>query len=268
MENEQLMIFNNEEVKIKTDEGITLINLANTSRILGITKIANSGNEIIKWKNGNKGVYGKIEKIRASLGCAANVAEQKYVNEIDYILNEIEETDDRNSIYMSRYLTSMLAMECHNDKAMQYKSWLAQLDESYSNGKLSTNQEKQLENLSNQINLVANTMTQIGKAFVGIQEYVKSSIQAKDGQIDEIKDLIGFRNINTRKMSNEIKDKLYDKLGKRVYATSPLYQEIKQDIFKKFKVVKWEDVPVYQYNDVYSYLDEIVDIKYGKAGIQ
>jgi hypothetical protein len=161
----------------------------------------------------------------------------------------------------------MLAMECHNDKAMKYKSWLAELDEKYSKGELTnSNQLAQLGNISNQLNLVANTMSQIGNAFIGIQEYVKSSIQAKDNQIDEIKDLIGFRNVNTKRMTNEIKTKLSEKLGKKIFASSTVYKEIKEVIFKEFQVFKWEDIPVCQYNKVYAYLDEIIDAKYGKVG--
>jgi hypothetical protein len=270
-ENEQLMLFENEEVKIKTDKGETLINLANTARVCGITKIANSGNEIIKWKNGTKGIYGKLEKIRASLGCT-EINEQKYIEEIDYILNEIEETDDRNSIFMSRYLTSRLAMECYSSKANEYKSWLAQLDEKYSNGELQNNNQLiQLNVLTNQINLVANTMTQIGQAFTGLEKYVRSSIQAKDHQIDEIRELVGFRSSNTKRMSNEIKDKLSEKLGKRIYATSQLYKDIKLDIFKEFKVTKWEEISVAKYHAVYAYLDELIDSKYNNSivgGIQ
>lgn len=263
--NEQLMLFENEEVKVKTDQEETLINLANTARVCGVTKVANSGNEIIKWKNGTKGVYGKLEKIRASLGCT-EVHEQKYIEEIDYILNEIEETDDRNLIFMSRYLTSRFAMECHSTKANEYKSWLAQLDEKYSNGELqNNNQLLQLNSMANQINLVANTMTQIGQAFTGLEQYVRHSIQAKDSQIDEIKELVGFRSSNTKRMVNEIKDRLSDKLGRKIYATSQLYKDIRLDMFKEFKVTKWEEISVSKYNAVYAYLDEIIESKYNNS---
>ena len=267
--NEQLMLFENEEVKVKTDQGETLINLTNTARVCGITKVANSGNEIIRWKDSTKGVYGKLEKIRATI-VGTDIPPQ-YIEEINYILNEIEETDDRNSIFMSRYLTSRFAMECHSEKANEYKSWLAQLDEKHSKGELqNNNQLLQLNSMANQINLVANTMTQIGQAFTGLEQYVRNSIQVKDHQIDEIKELVGFRSSNTKRMSNEIKDKLSEKLGRKIYATSQLYKDIKLDVFKEFKVTKWEEISVSKYHAVYAYLDELIDSKYNSitGGIQ
>lgn len=269
---EKILNFEGQEIKIKTDEGVELFNLANSAKICGLAR-KDTGR--ITWK-GNRSVYDKLDKIRLNLdkmGSAAFAAhktslnnEINYVDEINYILNEIEETDDRNSIYISRYLTSMLAMECHNDKAMQYKSWLATLDESYSNGTLTANNPYlQLGNIADSMKLMSNMMNQMGQVFNGMQEYVQSSIQAKDLQIDQISELIGFKNVNTKRIVNEIKDKLSEKLGKKIYASSNVFQEVKQAIFKEFSVIKWEDVQVQNYNRVYAFVDELIENKYGKA---
>ena len=278
MNNEKLMLFEGQEIKVRTDNEVELFNLANSAKVCGLFR---KDDGRIFWK-GNRSVYDKISKIRENLvksTSAANAAEenrdsfgctseheQKYIEEINYILNEIEETDDRNSIFMSRYLTSMLAMNCNNVNATQYKSWLVQLDEKYSNGELqNNNQLLQLNSMANQIGLVATTMAQIGQAFTGLEQYVRHSIQAKDGQIDEIKELVGFRDSNTKRIVNEIKDKLSEKIGRKIYATSQLYKDIKLDIFKEFKVIKFEEIPVNKYNAVYAYLDELIDSKYSQS---
>lgn len=275
MKNEQLVLFNNEEVKVITDKGETLINLCNTARVLGLTKTDNArGTVRVSWK-GNRSVYDKLSKIRENLvksGCGTN-APQKYSEEIDYILDEIENGENRNSIFMSRYLTSMLSMECHNSKSMRYKSWLAQLDEKYSKGELTNNNQiEQLGNIANQMNLVASTMGQIGQAFVGLQEFVKDSIQIKDSQIDDIRELCGMKSANTIKLSKYLKEHLEIIFKRKLWATSYEYKEAKQNVFEFFNVTKWEDIPIEKYKKVHSYIDtlsygDIIDDSV-KVGVQ
>lgn len=256
---EKILNFEGQEIKVKTDKGVELFNLSNSCRVLGITTYGSNGNEKIRWKT--KGVSEKLNKI---LECTD--VHQENIKEINYILNEIEETDDRNSIFASRWLTSRLALECNNDKAKKYKNWLATLDENYSNGTLTTNNPYlQLGNIADSMKLMSNMMNQMGQAFNGMQEYVQSSIQAKDLQIDEIKELIGFRSVNTKRIVNEIKDKLSERLGKKIYASSNVFQEVKHAIFKEFSVIKWEDVQVQNYNRVYAFVDELIEDKYGKV---
>lgn len=256
---EKILNFEGQEIKVKTDKGIELFNLSNSARVLGITTYGSNGNEKIRWKT--KGVSEKLNKI---LECTD--VHQENIKEISYILNEIEETDDRNSIYASRWLTSRLALECNNDKAKKYKNWLATLDESYSKGELTTNnQYLQLGNIADSMKLMSNMMDQMGRAFNGMQEFVQDSIQAKDFQIEQIKELVGFKNINTKRIVNEIKAKLSEKLGKKIYASSNIFQEIKQAIFNEEKVIKWEDISVQNYNRVYAFVDELIEQKYGKA---
>ena len=256
---ETILNFEGQEIKVITDKGKELFNLSNSCRVLGITTYGSNGNEKIRWKT--KGVSEKLNKI---LECTD--VHQENIKEINYILNEIEETDDRNSIYASRWLTSRLALECNNDKAKKYKNWLATLDESYSKGELTTNNPYlQLGNIADNMKLMSNMMNQIGQAFNGMQEYVQSSIQAKDLQIDQVKELIGFKNINTKRMVNEIKSKLSEKLGKKIYANHNDFQIIKHAIFKEFRTTTWENIPIEKYNSVYAFADELISEKYGKV---
>jgi hypothetical protein len=68
----------------------------------------------VRWK-GDRGVTGKLKIIMDT-----NVSEQKK-QEIVSILDEIENADDRNSIYMSSWLSRRLAMK--------YKNYLVTLRE-------------------------------------------------------------------------------------------------------------------------------------------
>ena len=48
--NEQLVLFEGQEVKVKTDEGKTLINLVHTAKCCGLTTTGANGNLKIRWK--------------------------------------------------------------------------------------------------------------------------------------------------------------------------------------------------------------------------
>ena len=99
MENqlEKILQFEGQDIKVITDKGVEMFNLANSAKVLGLTTYGNNENLKIRWKT--KGISEKLLKIKKCTD-----VHQQYIDEIDYILSEIEETDDRNSIYMSRYL--------------------------------------------------------------------------------------------------------------------------------------------------------------------
>ncbi|CAG9706451.1 hypothetical protein [Clostridium neonatale] len=124
--NNQIQLFEGQRVKVKTDEGTTLINLVHVAKCCGIIKRKNEV-DYIRW-NGKGGVVEKITNL------SSEVSEPKIKDEITYILEEIENTDDRNSIYMSSWLSKRLAIECHSEKANRFKNWLVSLDEARENG--------------------------------------------------------------------------------------------------------------------------------------
>ena len=118
--NNQIQLFEGQRVKVKTDEGTTLINLVHVAKCCGIIKRKNEV-DYIRW-NGKGGVVEKITNL------SSEVSEPKIKDEITYILEEIENTDDRNSIYMSSWLSKRLAIECHSEKANRFKNWLVILE--------------------------------------------------------------------------------------------------------------------------------------------
>jgi prophage antirepressor-like protein len=90
-----------------------------------------------------------------------------------------------------------------------------------------------------------------------IQEFVKDSINAKDQQLDEARELMGIRDRNTKMLTQTLKDKLSELTGENIYATNPIYIRNKIKVFREFKVFSWESIPIGQFNAVYAYIDTL-----------
>lgn len=71
--------------------------------------------------------------------------------------------------------------------------------------------------------------------------------------------LIGFHSVNTTRIVKTIKEILSDKLGYNVMASNPTFLKVKKELFKEYKVIKWEDIPVEKYNNVFAYADEYIN---------
>lgn len=253
---EKILNFEGQEIKVKTDQGVELFNLANSARVLGLTiKDKKRGTERPMWKGG-RSIFEKLTKIKANLKemeCEANASHQ-YMEEINYVLDEIENGEDRNAIYMSRYLTSLLAMECNSPKATEYKSWLAKLDENYSKGTL--DQINPLQQLSVLNQSMVGFMNNLSGVLNNIETYVKDSINVKDTQIDAISDLIGVRDINVKKLTKTLKEKVQASLGRKVWSNNPDFIEAKEKVFARFDVTAWEQIPAKKYDEVKEYIEE------------
>jgi prophage antirepressor-like protein len=94
-------------------------------------------------------------------------------------------------------------------------------------------------------------------AITRIETFVQDSIQSKDLQIEETRELIGLRDRNTKVLCNTLKDKLSDLYGTEIAATNPKYKSVRDKIFKENRVYKWEDIPVGDFNKVHSYIDSL-----------
>ena len=243
-----IKLFEGQEVKVKTDKGNTLINLVHVAKCCGLTREQN-GYLKIRWTD--KGITEKLNLIKST------DVDKKILVEINYILDEIENTDDRNSIYMSSWLSKRLAIECHSEKANRFKNWLVSLDEARENGQLALANidEDVVKNMS----LMAQNMQFMSKAMTGIQQYVQDSVQAKDHQIDQAMDLIGLRARNVSRLTGKLKEVLCKKYGRAIYANDIKYKNAKDRVFKEFDVIKWEEIPVNKYNAVYAFLEVMFD---------
>lgn len=80
-------------------------------------------------------------------------------------------------------------------------------------------------------------------------------------QIQETRELIGFKTKNTFGVSNLLKTKISDIKGYTIRANEDYhYQLAKQRLFKKYKVNKWEDMPIDKFNDIHADIDSIEDL--------
>ena len=254
MENqlEKILQFEGQDIKVITDKGVEMFNLANSARVLGLTQTKSNGSLKIRWTR----VKEKLNTIYSGI---QNLTPQ-YIEELKQLLEDIEETDDRNSLYCSKYITSRLAMECHSDKANKYKDWLSKLDEAYSKGELQQNNNAlmQFGDIAQQMSMMANTMQQIGQAFNGMQTFVKDSIVAKDNQIDEMRSLIGMYSRNVRDLAKKLKQKVKEKYNKEhIWATSSEYITEKEKLFREFNVTSWESISLIRFREVENYIKNI-----------
>lgn len=275
MVGKQLELFEGQEISITTDKGIKMINLANSARVLGLTQEKKNGTKVIKWTR----VKEKINNIYSGI---QNRTPQDVVlvEEIEYILDEIENTDDRSSIYCSRQLTSLIAMECHNDKAMEYKTWLAKLDEKVSEqGGTGINAE-QMQNIAvNVMNSIVPVITQtvvttlsteISKAQTIVEESNRK-VEESHKAVEDIKNMIGSRNKTTQVYGKKLIARESEFYGRRIYGTSIEHRLNKDKVFNHFNVVSFDDIPIVKFDEVINYIEtmelipkEIIEAYYKK----
>lgn len=271
MRNEQIMLFEENEVKVVTEEGNILINLCHVAKCCGLTRLKGKSNiQIVRWdriKEKLNTIYSGTQLWVPQNTESASI-EQKYVDEIKYILNEIDETDDRNSIYMSSWLSKRLAMECHSQRSMQFKNFLATLDEKREQG-LMLNQNTELAAMVSTTvqSIIPTLVTEITKQFAPVVMESKQSVdnmaklmhdqsEIYDREREELKDLIGFKSRNTKAMSSKLKEVLEEKLDRVIMASDPQYIKYKTKVFNEFRVCKWEDISVKDYSRVWAFIEE------------
>ena len=148
----EIKLFEGNEVKVKTEEGNTLINLVHVAKCCSLVR-EDRGYTKIRWID----IKNKLKEIGNN--CMDEGSSKKYLEEINYILDEIENTDDRNTIYISSWLAKRLAVECHSERAMKFKNFLVSLDEARENNQLN-NQTFALE----QFAVATEQMAIIGQA--------------------------------------------------------------------------------------------------------
>ncbi|MBU3186634.1 hypothetical protein [Clostridium estertheticum] len=262
MKNELVRMFESQEVKVITDEGVTLINLVHTAKCCGLIRSRGNG-IVIRWDD--------IKKKLNSILTSVESSTPEYTKEITFILDEIANTDDRNSIYMSSWLSKRLAMECNSKKSMEYKNFLATLDEKFSKGeimKVDTN--TQIANMVGTVmtQMIPTLMKELASQFVPIMVETKEQINIMTGLMhdqseiysserNELKELIGFKSVNTKRMVDTIKETLSEKHGRRIMASDIEFLRTKKYVFKEFKVIKWEDIPVEKFSRVHAFIDSM-----------
>lgn len=250
MENslEQVLQFEGQEIKVITDKGVELFNLANSARVLGLTQTKSNGSLKIRWTR----VKEKLNTIYSGI---QNLTPQ-YIEELKQLLEDIEETDDRNSLYCSKYITSRLAMECHSDKANKYKDWLARLDLSYSKGELTVSQQDLTNLVSNTMNNILPTMIKsITKQFSPILNETRKQVEEAKEQVKSMNEKLGMRNRNTQVIGKRLINRECEFYGKRIWGSSLEHKFNKNKLFNHFKVLSLDDIPIIKFEEVCDYID-------------
>ena len=261
----KIVQFEGQEVKIITDEGKVLINLVATAKVCGLTDTS-KGTEKVRWGSIKEKLSNNI------LPSSAKVV----ADEIKYILDEIENTDDRNSIYMSSFLTKRLALECHSEKAKQYKNFLITLDEQREQSLINANSDDIVTMVTNTVNAIIPSIIQ---QFVPMMQENKKQIEQSrallvdqaniyDKDRKNIRTMIGMKGINVSYLTKKLKMVLSDFLGEKVMATDEIYLEGRFRILDKYNCAKWEDIPVEKLDDLYNTIDNVVDLYSGDLPIK
>ena len=258
----KIVNFEGQEVKVITDEGKVLYNLVNNCKILGIVK--NTGKSIVvNWRTGNANLISKLNRIKSGTNVPT-----KYKDEIEYLLNEIDNTEDRNSIYMSSWMTKRLCMECKNDKAMQYKNFLATLDEQREQGLISTDTKELVNMVTNTVNAI---IPQIVQQFVPMIQESKDQVEKSrkllidqsniyEADRNKIKESVGMKGVNVTYATNKLKLVLSDYLGEKIMATDEIYREAKLRVLCSLDCAKWEDIPMNRINELNNKIDNIIEL--------
>lgn len=161
---------------------------------------------------------------------------------------------------------SLLVMGFTGSKALEWK--LKYIEAFNKMEQAIKNPFPQMQNLdlANQMMNIAQGTYQMGQVVQGllqsigtIQTYVQDSIQAKDHQIDKAMSLIGLRSKNVSSLISKLKEELYKRNGIVVQANDIEYLKAKKKIFKEFKVTKWEEIPIGEYNAVHSFIEIMFD---------
>ena len=253
--------FEGQDVKVITDEGKVLINLSATAKVCGMEQQNTRGNKTkVRWQRVSERLLGISNK--------GTELEPQFKQEIKLVLDEIENVEDRSTIYVSSWLAKRFAMECHSEKAMQYKNFLATLDEQREQSLINTNSDDMVNMVTNTVNAI---LPQIIQQFVPMMQESQRQIEQSrallvdqaniyDEDRDSLRTLVGMKSANVTYLTKKLKMVLSDFLGEKIYANDDLYREGKFRILDKFNVGKWEDIPVNRLDDLYSTIENVVEL--------
>ena len=245
----ELMVreFGSKEVRWSNDDKLNLVDVA---KCLGITRVNNQGKEYVKWNNNKdrNNICGKLNYILSREGTPTQIKE-----EIEEVLFEIENGDNRNNIYISNWLAKRLATECNTDIAHEFKSWLVSLDcarEEIEKGNNYINQQQFVE-YQNLINGAITTIAQQTVEIVGKQtELINQQAEEYKKDREELKEFIGLRAKQVKELSHQLMIKVCSAYGKKIYASSYAWEINRDKLLNDNGYYKWEDVPVSEFENM------------------
>ena len=229
------------------------VNLVDVAKCCGLTKIANSGNEVVRWKGNETSIVGKLNSVVKNLP-------REFQEEVQKILIEIDESDDRNSIYVSNWLAQRIATECKSQTAMEFKNWLVTLNTTIQeNNYVTTSQFNSLIDVINssvttQLDLMKKQTEIFTKEIQDLKNNfdctMKKSIEENNKDREELKSFIGLKTSNVVKLSELLKSKISKAVNRNITGKDKIYKINRDNLLLKFNVTKWEDIGVNQYTEV------------------
>ena len=193
----EIKLFEGQEVSFTTDKGNKMYNLVHVARCCNLVK---ENGIKINWKSGSASVCNKLNTISSGV----QTIPHQYLEEITIILDEIENTDDRNSIYMSSWLSKRLAIECHSEKANRFKNWLVTLDEARENGvfeRIKDTKSPNIATMNGRIDFIISLLTNLPNDkyknrtvtkvlnFIGFEKEERQAIKSQLS-VEDIKEIL------------------------------------------------------------------------------
>lgn len=255
--------FGTKDVKVESSGKVNLVDVA---KCCGLTRIANSGNEVVCWKNGTKGITGKLNIIRTTK------VVREIEEEINNILTEIDETDDRNSIFISSWLAKRIATECHSDTANEFKNWLVTLDEAREQGFLEvknnyitkTEVKSIVEDatiaITNSFAPIISEMQRQNKSLQDQNTTLTNLLIQQDekrtSEIEIYKQLVGLKPKNTNAIGKALlsRERKYYK-DKYINHTSKTHLANKTNLCTHFGVSAYCNIPIERLDEVFQYIE-------------
>lgn len=257
--NEIVTKFGDRDVRINSEK----VNLVDVAKCCGLTKTNGNNKEYVRWNDG-KGVIKKLQIIRDT------DVPQEIKEEIDNVIEEIEESDDRNSIYISKWLAKRIATECHSQTAMEFKSWLVTLDcarEENLVEYVNVNEVKKyidmtavkitetfapiIAELQRQSSKVQEQNTELTKLLLE-----QSSVNSKN--IEDMKKLVGMKPKNTNQIGKILISKEKEYYGSQVKNfnyTFPEHIDNKNNLCSHFGVTALCNIHIDKFEEVVKYID-------------
>lgn len=237
--------FGSKEVRWSNDDKVNLVDVA---KCLGLTRKKDNKN-YIRWTGNSNSVVEKLEKILS----VPNGAPIENREEIKNVLEEIEDAEDRNSIFISNWLAKRLATECNSNIAHEFKNWLVSLDcarEEIEKGNNYINQQQFVE-YQNLINGAITTIAQQTVEIVGKQtELINQQAEEYAKDREELKEFIGLRAKQVRELSHQLMIKVCSAYGKKIYASSYAWEINRDKLLNDNGYYKWEDIPVNEFENM------------------
>lgn len=261
--NEIITKFGDKDVRINSGK----VNLVDVAKCCGLTKTNGNGKEYVRWNDpkSNNSIIGKFEIILNCVGIPTQI-----VQEIENIQMEIEESDDRNSIYISKWLAKRIATECNSQTAMEFKNWLVTLDCAREENLV---EYVNVNEVKKYIDMTAVKITETFAPIIAELQRQSSKVQEQNTEltkllleqssvnnknIEDMKKLVGMKPKNTNQIGKILISKEKEYYGSQVKNFNyrfPEHTDNKNNLCSHFGVTALCNIHIDKFEEVVKYID-------------